>query len=166
MRDQDADGVAMVFRCGPHQRRLAKKAIPRIHAGAVFEQKSKGFGGTCSGGGHQDSFALGKNRVGVRPRVEQFADQGGITVDGGHLQRRHSVSVGAFHIGAGMSAGQAHNSYPLSFSLLGGAGGRIKGNRFVVAPEWTPVANVWLGVAGMFGSRIERIGESTVPLSL
>jgi hypothetical protein len=40
--------------------------------------------------------------------------------------------------GAGMSDGQAHNSYPLSFSLIGGAGGRIKGNRFIVAPEWTP----------------------------
>jgi hypothetical protein len=63
--------------------------------------------------------------------------------------------------GAGMSDGQAHNSYPLSFSVIGGAGGRVKGNRFVIAPEWTPIANVWLGVAGMFGSRIESIGEST-----
>ena len=63
--------------------------------------------------------------------------------------------------GAGMSDGQAHNSYPLSFSVIGGAGGRVKGNRFIVAPEWTPIANVWLGVASMFGSKIESIGEST-----
>jgi hypothetical protein len=63
--------------------------------------------------------------------------------------------------GAGMSDGQAHNSYPLSFSVIGSAGGRVKGNRFIVAPEWTPIANVWLGVASMFGSRIESIGEST-----
>ena len=63
--------------------------------------------------------------------------------------------------GAGMSDGQAHNSYPLSFSVIGGAGGRVKGNRFTIAPEWTPIANVWLGVASMFGSRIESIGEST-----
>ena len=68
--------------------------------------------------------------------------------------------------GAGMSDGQAHNSYPLPFSLVGGAGGRMKGNRFIVAPEWTPVANVWLSVAGMFGSPLERIGESTGPLAL
>jgi len=68
--------------------------------------------------------------------------------------------------GAGMSDGQAHNSYPLPFSLVGGAGGRMKGNRFIVAPEWTPVANVWLSVAGMFGSPLERIGESTGPLPL
>jgi hypothetical protein len=63
--------------------------------------------------------------------------------------------------GAGMSDGQAHNSYPLSFSVLGGAGGHVKGNRFIVAPEWTPIANVWLGVADMFGSKIDSIGEST-----
>jgi hypothetical protein len=63
--------------------------------------------------------------------------------------------------GAGMSDGQAHNSYPLPFSIVGGAGGHVKGNRFVVAPEWTPIANVWLGVASMFGSKIDSIGEST-----
>jgi hypothetical protein len=63
--------------------------------------------------------------------------------------------------GAGMSDGQAHNSYPLSFSVFGSAGGRVKGDRFVVAPEWTPVANVWLDVASMFGSKIDSIGEST-----
>lgn len=63
--------------------------------------------------------------------------------------------------GAGMSDGQAHNSYPLSFSVIGGAGGRVKGNRFVIAPEWTPIGNVWLSVADMFGARLESIGEST-----
>jgi hypothetical protein len=30
-----------------------------------------------------------------------------------------------------------------------------------VANEWTPVANFWLGVAGMFGSPIDHFGEST-----
>lgn len=68
--------------------------------------------------------------------------------------------------GAGMSDGQAHNSYPLPFSLIGGAGGQMKGNRFVIAPEWTPVGNVWVEVAGMFGSPIKSIGESTGSLAL
>jgi hypothetical protein len=68
--------------------------------------------------------------------------------------------------GAGMSDGQAHNSYPLPFSLIGGAGGRVAGNRFIVAPEWTPVANVWVSVADIFGSPIASLGESTGPLSL
>ena len=68
-------------------------------------------------------------------------------------------SVIAF--GAGMSDGQAHGPYPLPFALLGNAGSRIRGNRYVIAPEWSSIANLWLGMAGMFGSPIEQFGEST-----
>ena len=68
----------------------------------------------------------------------------------------HSLIV----FGAGMSDGQAHSAYPLPLAAIGSAGGRIRGNRYVVAPDWSPVANFWLSVAGMFGSRIERFGES------
>jgi len=68
--------------------------------------------------------------------------------------------------GHGMSDGQAHNAYPLAFATIGGAGGRIRGNRYVVAPEWSPIANLWLGVAGMFDSPIEQIGESNARLEL
>ena len=63
--------------------------------------------------------------------------------------------------GTGMSDGQAHNAYPLPFTLVGGAGGRLKGNRFIVAPEYTSIANVWLSVADMFGTPLEKFGEST-----
>ena len=63
--------------------------------------------------------------------------------------------------GGGMSDGQAHSPYPLPLASIGKAGGRVKGDRMVVAPEWTPVANLWLSVAGIFGSPIESIGEST-----
>jgi len=68
--------------------------------------------------------------------------------------------------GCGMSDGQAHSAYPLPLAVFGGAGGRVKGNRFLAAPEWTPVANLWLGVASMFGSPIESFGESTGRLEL
>ena len=51
-------------------------------------------------------------------------------------------------------------AYPLAFATVGSAGGRIRGNRYVIAPEWSPIANLWLGVAGIFGSPIESIGES------
>jgi hypothetical protein len=68
--------------------------------------------------------------------------------------------------GTGMSDGQAHNSYPLPLALVGGAGGRVRGNRFVVAPEWSSIANLWLGVAGLYGSSIESFGESTARLEL
>ena len=71
----------------------------------------------------------------------------------------HSLLV----FGAGMSDGQAHNAYPLPLATLGNAT-RGAGNRFVVAPEWTPVANFWLSVATTFGVPLERFGESTGPL--
>jgi hypothetical protein len=63
--------------------------------------------------------------------------------------------------GAGMSDGQAHSPYPLPIALVGGAGGRVRGDRFLEAPEWTSVANLWLSVADVFGSRLESFGEST-----
>jgi hypothetical protein len=69
----------------------------------------------------------------------------------------HSLIV----YGTGMSDGQAHDSHPLPFAAVGGACGRLRGNRFVVAPEWCSIANLWLGVAGMFDLPIETFGEST-----
>jgi len=63
--------------------------------------------------------------------------------------------------GAGMSDGQAHGPYPLPFAVFGSAGGRLRGNRYVIAPEWSSIANLWLGVAGLFGAPLEQFGEST-----
>ena len=99
-RDQNADGVAVILRRGPHQRGLAIPLIPRVHFGAAIEKQRKGFGGPRSRGGHQDGFTLGKNRVGIRSGVEQIANHGGVAVNGSQVQRRHSVAVGAFRIGA------------------------------------------------------------------
>jgi Protein of unknown function (DUF1552) len=62
--------------------------------------------------------------------------------------------------GCGMSDGQAHSAYPLPLVSVGAAGGKIKGNRHVVAGDWTPVANLWLSVADVYGSTVESVGES------
>jgi hypothetical protein len=68
--------------------------------------------------------------------------------------------------GTGMSDGQAHNSYPLPFAALGGLGGQLEGDRYIVAPEWTSIANLWVSVAGMFGTHLESFGESTGRLEI
>jgi len=62
--------------------------------------------------------------------------------------------------GAGMSDGQAHNAYPLPFALVGGAAARLKGNRFITANDWTPLANVWVSVADLMGVPMDTFGES------
>jgi hypothetical protein len=63
--------------------------------------------------------------------------------------------------GAGMSDGQAHAPYPLPLVSIGRGGGTVKGDRHIVAPEWTPVANLWLGVANLYGVRLDSFAEST-----
>jgi hypothetical protein len=86
-----------------------------------------------------------------------FLDKLRHSPDGDGSVLDHSLIV----FGAGMSDGQAHSAYPLPLAAIGGASRKIKGNRFLVANEWTPVANFWLGVAGMFGSPLDHFGEST-----
>src|SRR6187402_2049540 len=88
-------------------------------------------------------------------KLRQSPDGDGSVLD-------HSLIV----FGGGMSDGQAHSAYPLPLAAVGGLGGKMKGNRFVVAGEWTPVANFWLSVAGLFGSPIEQFGESNGRVSL
>jgi len=85
-----------------------------------------------------------------------FLDKLRNSPDGDGSVLDHSLIV----FGAGMSDGQAHSAYPLPLAAIGGVGRKVKGNRFLVANEWTPVANFWLGVAGLFGSPLDKFGES------
>jgi hypothetical protein len=95
--------------------------------------------------------------------VANFIERLRTTREGDGSLLDHSVIA----FGAGMSDGQAHSAYPLPIALVGGGGGRLlAGNRFVVAPEWTPIANLWLGVAGAFGRSLEQFGESTARLEV
>ena len=62
--------------------------------------------------------------------------------------------------GGGMSDGQAHAPYPLPLVSLGGAAGKVKGGRHIVAPEWSPIANLWLSVANLYGVSFDTFAES------
>jgi hypothetical protein len=62
--------------------------------------------------------------------------------------------------GAGMSDGQAHSPYPLPLIAVGRGGGKVKGDRHIVAGEWTPIANLWLTVADFYGVRLNSFAES------
>jgi hypothetical protein len=44
--------------------------------------------------------------------------------------------------------------------IVGGAQGRLKGNRHIVAPE-TPTANLLLSIAHLGGVEIDKLGAST-----
>jgi hypothetical protein len=62
--------------------------------------------------------------------------------------------------GGGMSDGQAHAPYPLPLIVVGRGGGRVKGDRHIIAGEWTPIANLWLGVSELYGVRLNSFAES------
>lgn len=92
----------------------------------------------------------------------EFVDKLEASPDGDGTLLDHSLIA----YGHGMSDGQAHDSYPLAFATVGSAGGRIRGDRYLVAPEWSPIANLWLGVAGLFDVPIDAIGESNARFEL
>jgi hypothetical protein len=49
---------------------------------------------------------------------------------------------------------------------MGGANGRLKGNRHIVAENKPPTANLLLSMADLAGSGVDQIGHSTGKLSL
>jgi hypothetical protein len=66
--------------------------------------------------------------------------------------------------GSGMTDGESHATDPLPLVAVGGGVGQ--GHRHIETPPRTPIGNLWLGVAGQFGSRVESVGESTGRLEL
>src|SRR5690606_16228506 len=53
--------------------------------------------------------------------------------------------------GSNMSNSNAHDHYPLPISIVGRAGGRIKGNQHILAPDRAPVSNVMLTLLDRIG---------------
>ena len=62
--------------------------------------------------------------------------------------------------GSGMSNGNAHDRSNPPAVLVGGAHGRLKGNRHIVAKKDKPTANLLLAMAHLAGAEIEKVGPS------
>src|SRR5439155_13404151 len=63
--------------------------------------------------------------------------------------------------GSGMSDSNAHSPLDVPYLMVGGGGGRFKGNRHLAAPNGTQLSNVMLDVAQKFGAEIDHLGVST-----
>jgi len=70
------------------------------------------------------------------------------------------------YVGAGMSNGVVHDRHNVPAVLLGGANGRLKGNRHIEAEKDLPTANLLLAMADAMGSEVESIGHSTGRLEI
>ena len=70
------------------------------------------------------------------------------------------------YFGSGMSNGLLHDRHNVPALLVGGAGGRLEGNRHIAANEDEPTSNLLIAMADKFGAEVDQIGESTGRLSI
>jgi hypothetical protein len=65
-----------------------------------------------------------------------------------------------------MSNGNQHDHDPLPIVLIGNASGKLQGNRHIVTPSRTPMANLLLTMLDKLGVRRDRFGDSTGMLEI
>ena len=87
----------------------------------------------------------------------QFLEKMRSTRDGDGSLLDHSVLL----YGSNMSNSNAHNHFPLPNLVVGGASGRLKGNRHLRYPDHTPMTNLLLSVLDKAGVELETLGDST-----
>ena len=92
----------------------------------------------------------------------RFIERLSTTREGDGTLLDHSLIV----YGSGMSDGNGHTGGPLPHVLLGKAGGRVRGNRHLVTPEGTPMANMLLALAQLNGVEQDRFGVSRGTIDL
>lgn len=63
--------------------------------------------------------------------------------------------------GSGMGDGNVHSKDPISSVLVGGANGKLEGNRHIQMPKSTPQANLLVSILNIAGIEQEEIGNST-----
>jgi uncharacterized protein DUF1552 len=86
--------------------------------------------------------------------LAKFLDRLRSTPDGDGSLLDHSLIV----YGSGMSNGNGHTPFPLPLTMIGG---RVKGDRHLIAADQTPSANFMLSLGQKFGVEMDTFGVST-----
>ena len=92
----------------------------------------------------------------------RFLDRLRKTPDGDGNLLDHSVLLW----GSGMSDSNSHSAFDVPYLMVGKGAGLFKGNRHLVAPRGTQLANVMLTVAQKYGAEIDKFGVSTSAFDL
>jgi len=95
-------------------------------------------------------------------KLAEFIDKLKSTADGDATLLDRSL----IYFGSGMSNGNAHDRNNPPAAVLGGANGRLKGNRHIAVENKEPTANLLLAFADLANAEIEQLGHSTGRLSL
>jgi hypothetical protein len=109
---------------------------------------------------NMDQFAV-VNRYHIAA-LTYFLDKLRATPDGDGTLLDHSMIL----YGSSLSDGNEHNFDPLPVVLVGGASGKLEGGRHLKAAPQTPMANLLLAMLHKLGAPVDRIGDSTEPLSI
>jgi hypothetical protein len=92
----------------------------------------------------------------------RFLDRLQSTPDGDGSLLDHSMILW----GSGMSDSNTHSALDVPLLLAGKGNGRMKGDRHLVAPKGTQLANAMLDLAQKWGAEIDRFGVSTGRMEL
>jgi Protein of unknown function (DUF1552) len=92
----------------------------------------------------------------------EFLEKLKATKDGDGNLLDHSL----LYWGSGMSNGNQHDRSNPPAVLVGGAQGRLKGDRHVQAKKDEPTANLLLAMAHLAGAEIDKLGASTGKLDI
>jgi hypothetical protein len=94
-------------------------------------------------------------------KLSEFLEKLQSTPDGEGNLLDHSL----IYFGSGMSNGNAHDRSNPPALLLGGAHGKLQGDRHIVAKK-EPTANLLLAIAHLYGAQIDKFGASTGRLDI
>jgi len=94
-------------------------------------------------------------------KLAEFVEKLKTTPDGEGTLLDHSL----LYFGSGMSNGNLHDRSNPPALLIGGAHGKLKGNRHVKVNK-EPTANLLLSIANIYGVQVDKFGASTGPLDI
>ena len=95
-------------------------------------------------------------------KLADFIGKMQATADGDGTLLDRSV----IYFGSGMGNGNVHDRQNPPALLLGGANGRLRGNRHIAVEHKEPTANLLLSLAELADAEVTQIGQSTGRLSL
>ena len=95
-------------------------------------------------------------------KLAEFVEKLQATTDGDGTLLDHSL----LYFGSGMGNGNAHDRNNPPVLMVGGANGKLKGNRSIKVENKEPTANLLLTMGDMAGAEVEKIGRSTGRLAL
>jgi hypothetical protein len=95
-------------------------------------------------------------------KLAQFLDKLKATPDGDATL----LDTSMIYFGAGMSNGLLHDRHNVPAIIVGGANGRLEGNRHIVATKDEPTSNLLVAMADKYGVELESIGVATGRISI